>query len=85
MGLWNGSKFVFEESSWETITYIKMLWRYGFGSFKLKNYIEDMLTKFERQVSMEELRLCLNELHLLSTFTFSASTLFKIMEKPTGL
>ncbi|KAE8747686.1 hypothetical protein FOCC_FOCC005665 [Frankliniella occidentalis] len=47
MGLWDGGKFVFEESSWEPITYLKMLWRYGYGIFKLKSYIDDMLTKFE--------------------------------------
>lgn len=47
MGLWDGSKFVFEESSWEAITFIKLLWRYGYGTFKLKSYIDDMLSKFE--------------------------------------
>lgn len=48
MGLWDGTNFVFEESSWEALTMFKMLWRYGFGTFKLRHYIEDMLTKFEK-------------------------------------
>lgn len=50
MGLWDGSKFLFEESTWHPMTVLKMLWRYGYGIFKLNSYIDDMLTKFERYV-----------------------------------
>ena len=53
MGLWDGKNFVFEESSWETMTILKMLWRYGYGSVKLKYYIEDMLSKFDRIYSLQ--------------------------------
>lgn len=53
MGLWDGSKFVFEESSWHPMTVLKMLWRYGYGVLKLNSYIDDMLAKFESIYSLQ--------------------------------
>ena len=48
MGLYNGEKFVFEESYWSIITSLKMLWRYGFDVFRFKSYINTMLKDFDK-------------------------------------
>lgn len=47
-GLYNGNDFVFEESSWQIVTLYKLLRRYHFGFWKLKNHIDHMLDNFDR-------------------------------------
>nr|CAD7396947.1 unnamed protein product [Timema cristinae] len=47
-GIYDGEEFVFTESQWEIMNYIKLVWRYGLGPLKLQNYIDDILTRFER-------------------------------------
>ena len=46
--LYDGKNFVFSENEWTYRTMIDVLWRYGLNFFKLKNYIEDMLDKFDK-------------------------------------
>ncbi|XP_021925663.1 prenylcysteine oxidase-like isoform X2 [Zootermopsis nevadensis] len=53
LGLYNGREFVFTESNWGIITLAKMVWRYGYGTVKLQNYIGDMLKKFERIYTLQ--------------------------------
>nr|CAD7201263.1 unnamed protein product [Timema douglasi] len=48
-GIYDGEEFVFTESQWEIMNYIKLVWRYGLGPLKLQNYIDDILTRFERK------------------------------------
>nr|CAD7567921.1 unnamed protein product [Timema californicum] len=48
-GIYDGEEFVFTESQWEIMNYIKLVWRYGLGPLKLQNYIDDILTRFERE------------------------------------
>ncbi|KAL0278843.1 UNVERIFIED_CONTAM: hypothetical protein PYX00_000533 [Menopon gallinae] len=47
-GLYNGNEFVFEESTWQIVTLYRMIRRYHFGFWKLKNHINDMLDKFDK-------------------------------------
>ena len=47
-GLYNGHKFVFTESEWKVITLARLVWRYGYHTVKLHNYIGSMLDKFEK-------------------------------------
>lgn len=46
--LYNGHNFIFSESTWAIKTLWDVIYRYGFGFWKLKNYIDDMLSKFDR-------------------------------------
>ncbi|XP_015586436.1 prenylcysteine oxidase [Cephus cinctus] len=46
-GVWNGKEFVFKESKWEIITFIKLFYRYGFQPFALYSYINKLLQDFE--------------------------------------
>nr|CAD7586280.1 unnamed protein product [Timema genevievae] len=50
-GMYDGEEFVFTESQWEIMNYIKLVWRYGLGPLKLQNYIDDILTRFERSIN----------------------------------
>ncbi|XP_046394831.1 prenylcysteine oxidase-like [Ischnura elegans] len=46
--LYDGKDIVFEESDWEVVTWMKMLWRYGWSIIKLNNIVEKMLSEFRR-------------------------------------
>ncbi|XP_014225239.1 prenylcysteine oxidase-like isoform X1 [Trichogramma pretiosum] len=47
-GIWNGKELVFEESSWDTVTMLKLIYRYGFDPIYLYRYINNILDDFER-------------------------------------
>ncbi|XP_045405754.1 prenylcysteine oxidase-like [Lemur catta] len=48
VGVYDGETLVFEESSWFIINMIKLIWRYGFQSFRMHMWVEDVLGKFMR-------------------------------------
>ncbi|NWW24066.1 PCYOX oxidase, partial [Falcunculus frontatus] len=47
-GIYNGEEFVFEESSWSFINFLKLLWHYGLNSLRVSMWVEDILDKFMR-------------------------------------
>ncbi|XP_071452512.1 prenylcysteine oxidase 1-like [Hetaerina americana] len=52
--LYNGKEIIFSESDWEIITWMKMLWRYGWGPIKLNNIVEKMLNDFKRIYQLQD-------------------------------
>ncbi|XP_034947431.1 prenylcysteine oxidase-like [Chelonus insularis] len=46
MGIWNGDKFVFEQSSSEMMTLFKLIYRYGFQPFWLYRLIDSIVDDF---------------------------------------
>ena len=46
LGLYDGRKFVFEESNWSIVSTIRMLYRYGWDLVRLERYIQAMLKEF---------------------------------------
>ncbi|XP_053320078.1 prenylcysteine oxidase 1-like [Spea bombifrons] len=54
-GIYNGEEFVFQESSWFIINFVKMLWYYGLNSLRMYTWVEDMLDKFARIYSYQNL------------------------------
>lgn len=53
-GLYNGQQFVFQESTWSLVTFVQLLWRYGFDIFRLQNTISSLLNDFSRIYSAQE-------------------------------
>ncbi|NXA75546.1 PCYOX oxidase, partial [Thryothorus ludovicianus] len=47
-GVYNGEEFVFEESSWSFINFLKLLWYYGLNPLRMSMWVEDVLDKFMR-------------------------------------
>ncbi|NXC58613.1 PCYOX oxidase, partial [Aleadryas rufinucha] len=47
-GVYNGEEFVFEESSWSFINFLKLLWHYGLNPLRVSMWVEDILDKFMR-------------------------------------
>ncbi|KAK6617216.1 hypothetical protein RUM44_005547 [Polyplax serrata] len=54
-GLYDGKQFIFAESDWQIKTLWNVIYRYGFGFWKLKNEIDDMLNKFDRIYDLQNL------------------------------
>ncbi|XP_043939066.1 prenylcysteine oxidase-like [Protopterus annectens] len=48
VGIYNGEKFTFEESSSFLINVLKLQWRYGFNLIRLKIWLNGILEKFSR-------------------------------------
>ncbi|XP_072515244.1 prenylcysteine oxidase 1-like isoform X2 [Salminus brasiliensis] len=46
MAIFNGKELTFEESDWFIVNFIRMLWRYGFNSFRKPGWVEGILGKF---------------------------------------
>lgn len=46
--IWNGKEFVFEESDWESVTLLRLLYRYGLQPFHLHRYVTAVLDDFEK-------------------------------------
>lgn len=44
--VYDGSQFVFTESSWSAVTMLRMLWRYGLAPYWFKAVPRDMFQKF---------------------------------------
>lgn len=53
-GIWNGKEFVFEESSWDSVTLFKLLYRYGLDPFYLHRYVGAILDDFERIYELQD-------------------------------
>lgn len=47
-GLFDGTKYVFEEKKWAVLTYIDLFMRYGFDLFKVDSMIHDLLKDFSK-------------------------------------
>ncbi|XP_033127631.1 prenylcysteine oxidase 1-like [Anneissia japonica] len=46
MGIYDGEEFVFEESSFDIVNLLKLMWRYKLDFFYLNNRIDKMIEKF---------------------------------------
>ncbi|KAG9263339.1 prenylcysteine oxidase-like [Astyanax mexicanus] len=46
MAIFNGKELTFEESDWFIVNFIRMLWRYGFNSYRKFGWVEGILGKF---------------------------------------
>lgn len=44
-GIWNGNEFVFIQSSWSSVTLLKLWYRYGFQVYKLDRYLRIYKTR----------------------------------------
>ncbi|XP_015923448.1 prenylcysteine oxidase 1 [Parasteatoda tepidariorum] len=53
-GVYDGEKFVIEESDWYIISVIKFLWRYGFSTIKLWKDVKWMLDEFSRIYDLQK-------------------------------
>ncbi|KAG4080356.1 hypothetical protein HA402_010848 [Bradysia odoriphaga] len=54
LGLYNGNAFYFVESDYSFMNIIKMLWRYGFDTIRMQNFVEKMLDKFDRIYDLQK-------------------------------
>jgi len=45
-GIWDGNRLVFQSSPWSLVTAFRVLWRYGWGMFKLRRVVRATLDKF---------------------------------------
>lgn len=48
MAIFDGKELTFEESDWFIINFLRMLWRYGLNSFRMRIWMEGILEKFMR-------------------------------------
>uniref|UniRef100_A0A1B6CZE3 Prenylcysteine lyase domain-containing protein n=1 Tax=Clastoptera arizonana TaxID=38151 RepID=A0A1B6CZE3_9HEMI len=46
LGIYNDKQFIFIESNWNMLNYLKLIWRYGFKVMYMTNYVESILEKF---------------------------------------
>lgn len=53
LGLYDGEDYIFTESSWKVITYLKLFWRYGKDVFRLQWMVDEMLQNFERIYALQ--------------------------------
>jgi len=55
MGIWDGSKFVFESSPWSVVTFLKFVWQFGVLDFLDMNIrVNDNLAKFMKIYDHQE-------------------------------
>lgn len=55
MGIWDGSKFVFESSPWSVVTFLKFVWQFGVLDFlDMKIRVNDNLEKFMKIYDHQE-------------------------------
>nr|XP_003700702.1 PREDICTED: prenylcysteine oxidase-like isoform X1 [Megachile rotundata] len=52
--IWNGNEIVFEESKWETITLVKLIYKYGIQLLSLNRYISSILNNFEKVYDLQD-------------------------------
>lgn len=57
-GIYDGTEFLYTESEWDFVSFIKLIWRYGYGPVKLQAFIDDHLRKFSRIYTLQENRQC---------------------------
>ncbi|KAK9297144.1 hypothetical protein QLX08_009024 [Tetragonisca angustula] len=46
--IWNGNEIVFEESNWEILSLVKLIYRYGIQPFSLNRYVISVINDFEK-------------------------------------
>lgn len=54
MGVYDGHKFVFLGSRWKILTYIKLLWHYGFDLFTMNSWVKSLLNDFTNIYGIQE-------------------------------
>ncbi|XP_011301154.1 prenylcysteine oxidase [Fopius arisanus] len=47
-GIWNGDEFIFQESNYEIITLVKLIYRYGTDPVYLHRYLDSILDDFDK-------------------------------------
>ena len=52
--IWNGKEFVLEESDWESITLLRLLYRYGLDPYYLHKHVGKILTDFGNIYDLQE-------------------------------
>jgi len=52
-GIWDGSRLVFQSSSWSFLTAMRVLWRYGLGMFRLRRVVRQTLRKFRQIYALQ--------------------------------
>src|SRR5690606_18112434 len=53
-GVWDGSQFVFQESSWKIATFASVLWRYGLAPFYSRKAATEQKDKWQQIYSLLE-------------------------------
>uniref|UniRef100_V9KR20 Prenylcysteine oxidase 1 n=1 Tax=Callorhinchus milii TaxID=7868 RepID=V9KR20_CALMI len=48
LAVYDGSQFVFEQSDWYIINFLKMVWYYGFNFLRVQMWVEGILDRFMR-------------------------------------
>ncbi|XP_073478102.1 prenylcysteine oxidase 1-like [Aquarana catesbeiana] len=71
LGIYNGEEFVFQESEWFLINFIKKLWNYGLNFLRKYMWAEDLLDKFMR-------------IYRYQTFDYSFSTTESLLHAMAG-
>ncbi|XP_043528164.1 prenylcysteine oxidase-like [Frieseomelitta varia] len=46
--IWNGNEIVFEESNWEILSLVKLIYRYGIQPFSLNRHVISVINDFEK-------------------------------------
>ena len=46
--MYDGNEMVFTGSEWEAFLLAQLLWRYGWDTYRINDYVNNMLTKFDR-------------------------------------
>jgi len=59
MGIYNGETFIYQSSSYNWISIVKMLWRYGRSNLmNMQNYIQKCIQKFNRIYGKQDAGMC---------------------------
>lgn len=53
-GIWNGKEFVLQESNYQAITLMRLIYRYGLQPFYLHRYVSSILDDFEKIYSLQD-------------------------------
>lgn len=52
-GIWDGHRLVFQSSPWSLVTAFRVLWRYGWGMFKLRRVVRATLDNFTKIYALQ--------------------------------
>ncbi|XP_003484501.1 prenylcysteine oxidase isoform X1 [Bombus impatiens] len=52
--IWNGNEIIFEESNWEILSFIKLIYRYGVQPFSLNRYVTSIINNFEKIYHLQD-------------------------------
>ncbi|KAG7159989.1 Prenylcysteine oxidase-like [Homarus americanus] len=53
VGLFNGEEYVYRDDSYKFVNFVKLLWRYGWDVYRLKQLTDEMLTNFARIYTLQ--------------------------------